>query len=72
MNSDELKGKLENLKGRAKEAFGSLSGNKKAEAEGLADRVEGAAREKVGEAKEEVDRRRASKAEENIEETDDE
>jgi len=39
MNSDELKGKLENLKGRAKEAFGSLSGNKKAEAEGLADRV---------------------------------
>jgi len=70
MNSDELKGKLENLKGRAKEAFGSLSGNKKAEAEGLADRVEGAAREKVGEAKEEISRRRDRK--DDVEEADDE
>lgn len=46
MNNEELKGKLENLKGRAKEAFGTITGNKKDEAEGIADRVEGAAREK--------------------------
>ena len=43
MNNDELKGKLENLKGRAKEAYGSVSGDKKAQAGGLAERVEGAA-----------------------------
>ena len=73
MNSDELKGKLENLKGRAKEAVGSLSGNKRAEAEGLAERVEGAAREKVGQAKEEINEinRPKKKVEVNIEETDD-
>ena len=73
MNSDELKGKLQNLKGRAKEAFGSLSGDKKAEAGGLADRVEGAAREKIGEAEETVERRQErERARKEIEETDDE
>jgi uncharacterized protein YjbJ (UPF0337 family) len=49
--SDELKGKGENLKGRVKQAAGSLSGDKKLEAEGAYDRVKGAAQEKVGEAK---------------------
>lgn len=58
MNSDELKGKLENLKGRARQAVGTLTGNKKEEAEGIADRVEGAAREKVGQVKEAIDNRR--------------
>ena len=73
MNSDELKGKLENLKGRAKEAFGTLSGNKKAEAGGIADRVEGAAREKIGQAEESVERRKErERAREEVEETDDE
>jgi uncharacterized protein YjbJ (UPF0337 family) len=56
MNKDELKGKAENLKGRAKQAAGSLSGHKRTEGEGLVDRVRGAVREKVGKAKRETSR----------------
>lgn len=73
MNSDELKGKLENLKGRAKQAFGTITGDKKAEAGGLADRVQGAAQEKIGEAEEAVERRQErERARKEIEETEDE
>lgn len=54
MNKDELAGKMENLKGRAKEAAGALTGNKKKEAEGVVERVAGAARENVGKAEDEV------------------
>jgi len=56
MNKDELKGKLENLKGRAKAAVGAVTGNKQQEAEGHAERFTGAAREKVGEVEDAVDR----------------
>jgi len=70
MNSDELKGKIENLKGRARQALGTVTGNKKEEAEGVADRVEGAAREKIGEAKESVEKKQHQY--DDIEETDDE
>lgn len=56
MNKDELGGKMENLKGRTKEAAGALTGNKKTEAEGVVERVAGAVRENVGKAKEEVKR----------------
>jgi len=56
-NEDEVKGKAENLKGRVKQAAGTVTGNKKLEAEGAVDRVKGAAREKVGEIE-----RKASKA----------
>ena len=56
MNKDELKGKLENLKGRAKAAVGAMTGNKQQEAEGHAERFAGAAREKVGEVEDAVDR----------------
>ncbi len=56
MNKDELKGKAENLKGRAKQAFGSLTGDKQKEGEGLFDRVRGAVRERFGKAKREVNR----------------
>jgi uncharacterized protein YjbJ (UPF0337 family) len=54
MNKDELKGKAENLKGRVKEAFGALSGDKAKEGEGFIERVKGAVREKFGKAKGEV------------------
>ena len=54
MNKDELKGKFENLKGRVKEAAGSLTGDKAKEGEGFIDRVKGEAREKLGKGKEEV------------------
>ena len=56
MNKDELAGKMENLKGRTKEAAGALTGNKEKEAEGVVERVAGAVRENVGKAEEEVKR----------------
>jgi uncharacterized protein YjbJ (UPF0337 family) len=56
MNKDELHGKMDNLKGRAKEAAGAITGNKQREAEGLAERVKGAVREKIGKVKDEVKR----------------
>jgi uncharacterized protein YjbJ (UPF0337 family) len=56
MNKDELKGKAENLKGRAKQAYGAVTGDKGKEAEGLVDRVSGAVREKVGKTEREVSR----------------
>ncbi|HMF42729.1 MAG TPA: CsbD family protein [Polyangia bacterium] len=55
MNKDELKGKAENLKGRLKEALGSLTGDKRKQAEGSVDRMRGAAREKLGEGEEKVE-----------------
>ena len=48
-NDDEVKGTFENLKGRAKQAAGTVTGNKKLEAEGAVERVKGAAQKKVGE-----------------------
>jgi uncharacterized protein YjbJ (UPF0337 family) len=56
-NRDEAEGKLDNLKGRVKQAAGSLTGNKKLEAEGVADRAKGAAQEKVGQAERKVSER---------------
>jgi uncharacterized protein YjbJ (UPF0337 family) len=51
MNKDQKSGTGQNVKGRIKEAAGVISGNKKLEAEGAADRVIGAAKEAVGAAK---------------------
>ena len=51
MNKDQTKGAGQNVKGRVEEAAGVLSGKKKLEAEGLADRVAGAAKYVVGAAK---------------------
>ena len=56
MNKDELKGKVENLKGRGKQAYGAVTGDKGKEAEGLVDRVSGAVREKIGKTEREVSR----------------
>ena len=47
----QASGKGQNIKGRVKEAFGALTGNKQTEAEGAADRIAGAAREKIAEVK---------------------
>jgi uncharacterized protein YjbJ (UPF0337 family) len=54
----EIKGKMDNLKGRVKEAVGALSGNKEKQAEGTVERVAGAAQEKVAEAERKFDRSR--------------
>ena len=51
MNKDQKGGAGQNVKGRLKEVLGIVSGNKKLEAEGLADRAVGAARSAVGAAK---------------------
>jgi uncharacterized protein YjbJ (UPF0337 family) len=56
-NDDEVKGKWDNLKGRVKQAAGAVSGDKKLEAEGAAERVKGAAQKKVGEIEHDIDRK---------------
>ena len=50
----EIKGKVDNIKGRVKEAIGALSGNKETQAEGTVERVAGAANEKIGEVERKV------------------
>ena len=54
MNKDQRNGIGQNIKGRIKEAAGAIFGNKKLEAEGIADRVVGAAKVAVGAAKHDV------------------
>lgn len=48
MNKTQKAGAGQNVKGRIKEVAGIVSGNKKVEGEGLADRVVGAAKYAVG------------------------
>jgi uncharacterized protein YjbJ (UPF0337 family) len=48
--------KSDELKGRAKEAAGALSGDQKLEREGQADRAAASAKRKVGEATRKVDK----------------
>ena len=48
MNKDQKGGVGQDIKGRVKEVAGIVSGNKKLEADGLADRVVGAAKYAVG------------------------
>ena len=54
MNKDEIKGKVQNLKGRAKQAAGAMSGDHRVEAEGSVERLKGAAQEAIGKAKRRV------------------
>jgi uncharacterized protein YjbJ (UPF0337 family) len=56
MNKDQMKGKLDNLKGRVKEALGAASGDKSTQAEGFGERVKGAVQKKVGDIKEAISR----------------
>jgi uncharacterized protein YjbJ (UPF0337 family) len=53
-SNDEGRGKFDNLKGRVKQAAGSITGDKKLEAEGAAERVKGAAQEALGKTKRKV------------------
>jgi len=48
MNHEEAHGKLEQLKGRAKQSIGAATGNEELEAEGAVERVEGAVEEGLG------------------------
>ena len=48
INKDEIKGKFEQGKGKIKDKVGELTGNRRLEAEGEAERAEGQARESWG------------------------
>ena len=54
MVKQETRGKVEKLKGRVKEATGTLTGNRKLEREGSRQRAKGAAQESVGKARRKV------------------
>jgi len=54
MVKQETRGKVEKLKGRAKQATGTLTGNRKLEREGSRQRSKGAAQESVGKARRKV------------------
>jgi uncharacterized protein YjbJ (UPF0337 family) len=54
MNKQRVSGSLENLKGRAKQAAGAVTGDKGLEAEGAVDRAKGAGKEAVGKAKDKL------------------
>ena len=61
MNRDELKGKAEAIKGKAKQAVGDLTGDEHLYEEGSAEEVSGKTQETVGRA-----RRKVGEAIENI------
>ncbi|HXE34127.1 MAG TPA: CsbD family protein [Verrucomicrobiae bacterium] len=48
---DEIEGKLQNLKGKAKEKVGELTNDPDLEAEGQAEEIAGKVQEKVGQVK---------------------
>jgi len=50
-----MAGKTDQMKGKAKEAVGDLTGNKDLKSEGKADRQAGEAKEKVGKVQEKVE-----------------
>ncbi len=51
MNKDQVKGRIEQAKGKAKEIAGKLTGNKTLEAKGDADQAAGKVRKTYGDAK---------------------
>jgi uncharacterized protein YjbJ (UPF0337 family) len=54
MNKDQSSGAARNIKGRIKQAFGVLKGDKAKEREGASERAGGAARKAVGDLKHDV------------------
>lgn len=57
MNKDQIKGNAENLKGRAKEAVGVVTGNRVTMVEGASDRAKGTLRKKMGDVKQDLARK---------------
>lgn len=54
MDKDKIKGSARQVQGSVKEAFGKLTGNKKVEAEGAADKAAGKVQSTVGGVKDTV------------------
>jgi len=55
MNKDEIRGKAKNIKGRVKQGAGAVTGNKRLEGEGAAERIGGAAQEGIGKIRRELE-----------------
>jgi uncharacterized protein YjbJ (UPF0337 family) len=53
-NNDELKGKMDQAKGKAKEAAGDITGNDRLHDEGKVDEMGGNARETIGKGRRKV------------------
>ena len=51
MNKDDIKGKLNKAKGRAKQAAGDLTGDDRLKGEGMADEIKGGAQDVWGDVK---------------------
>ena len=54
MDKDRIRGAGKQVKGSMKEAIAKVTGNKRTEAEGAADRIAGKAQSRVGKAKDAV------------------
>ena len=54
MNDDQLKGKVDQLKGGIKQGVGGAMGDKRTEREGTADRLGGKVQEGIGNVKEKL------------------
>lgn len=54
MNQDEFKGKVQTVKGKAKQAAGNLTGDPDLHDEGIVDEADGEAREAYGRSKRKV------------------
>ena len=54
MNSDQIKGRVEQATGKVKEVAGKVVGNEKLQTEGLADQVKGKVQAGYGDTKEDV------------------
>ncbi|MEA9601499.1 CsbD family protein [Polynucleobacter sp. MG-28-Ekke-A2] len=54
MNKDQVKGRVETVKGAIKEAAGNLVGNKSLETEGVVQQVVGKVQSNLGDAKSEL------------------
>lgn len=57
MDRNRIEGKLKQIKGSVKEALGKVTGDRKTEAEGLAEQRAGEIQEKAGEAADAVRKR---------------
>ncbi|MEJ8846444.1 CsbD family protein [Variovorax rhizosphaerae] len=54
MNKDQVAGRVEDAKGKIKEAAGKVTGSEKLKSEGLADQAAGKVQSSYGDAKEKV------------------
>jgi len=60
-NEDQVKGKLDKVKGAVKEGFGATTGDRSTEVEGKAERLKGAIREGYGDIKSDIKKDNDSK-----------